>query len=184
MLKKLEARRAGARAARPWWAGWLRAAVPAAVALVVTVGWWATRDDGVTLKGPPFRAFVKRGDAEAIALVNDAVVHEGDRVRFSYEAPEDGYLVVLDLDSRDAATVFYPWQGTSPAPHTRGATTLPGSVVLDAQLGPEWLVAVWAKKPFDVRALVSQLSGQATRDRVTLSCDGCQVTSLRVVKQK
>lgn len=181
-LKKLEARRAAAPRARPWWQ-WLAVVVPVAAALLLVV-WSRPVDDGVVLKGGEFRVFAKRGDAEPSALINDALAREGDLLRFSYDAPADGFIAVLDLDGSDTASVFYPWQGTAPAAIARGASVLPGSVALDAQVGPEWLVAVWSKKPFDVKALLAQLKGQATRDRIALTCDGCQVSTLRVVKQK
>jgi len=66
--------------------------------------------------------------------------------------------VVLDLDGSDTASVFYPWQGTTPAAIARGASVLPGSVALDAQPGPGWLVAVGSKKPFEVKKLDGKIA--------------------------
>lgn len=180
-LAKLE-RRARAPAPRPWWR-FFAVLVPAAVAAALVIVLVRPPPDDVTLKGDPFRVFVKRGDAEPVALGADAAVRPGDALRFAYDAPADGHLAVFDLDGTEAVTVFFPFKGAAPAPVKKAQGLVPGSVVLDAQPGPEWLVAVWAPSSFDVPALAAQLKGQATRDRISLSCTGCVVSSLRLSKQ-
>ncbi|MFZ5441251.1 MAG: hypothetical protein ACOZQL_14680 [Myxococcota bacterium] len=179
-LKQL-ARRVDAQATRraPWWR-WLAIAVPVAAALALVVK--LPTDDGVTLKGDAFKVFLKRGDAESVALGPDAQVQAKDALRFSYDAPADGFLAVFDLDGADEVTVFFPYAASTAGAVKKGQGLLGGSVVLDAQAGPEWLVAVWAKKPFDTGPLAAQLRGQATRPEVKLSCDGCVVSTLRLSK--
>lgn len=182
LFLKQVARRAETQATRPWW--WrFTALVPLAAALalffVVRPG---GEGDGVTLKGGPFKVFLKRGDAEPAPLPADARVKSGDALRFSFDAPSAGYLAVLELDGRENVTVFWPFGGTAAAAVTPGQGVLPGSVVLDASPGPTWLVAVWSSKPFDTAPLAAQLRGQATRPSVTLDCSGCVVTTQRLLK--
>lgn len=180
-LKKLE-RRAAVKPATPWWR-WLGLLLPVAAAAVLVFSFRATDDDGVTLKGDAFKVFLKRGDAESVPLNPDAAVQAKDALRFGYDAPADGYLVVFDLDGADQVTTFYPYGATTAGAVKKAQGLLAGSVVLDAQQGPEWLVAVWSKKPFDTAPLAAQLRGQATRPTVTLSCDGCVVSTLRLNKR-
>jgi hypothetical protein len=183
--KQLE-RRALSSPARPWWTRWWVVLTPVAAALalfLVPTGVPGPGDDGVTLKGSALRVFVKRGDAEPTPLAADARVAAGDALRFSYDAPQDGYLAIFDLDGTEAVTVFWPFDGTAASAVKRGAGLLPGSVVLDASPGPEWLVAVWSRAPFDVAPLAAQLRGQATRPAITLDCGDCVVASQRLSRR-
>ena len=65
-----------------------------------------------------------------------AQVHPGDALRFAYESPEAGHLLVLELDGRGAASVFHPfgWHRSAPLPAAQ-RDFLPGSVVLDDAAG-------------------------------------------------
>lgn len=180
-LQKLE-RRAQAPAPKPWWR-WLAVLAPVGVAAALAVVLLApptTSGGDVTLKGGAFKVFLKGADAP---LGQDAKVRAGDALRFAYDAPADGFLAVFDLDGSEAVTLFFPYGGAAPAPVRKAQGVLPGSTVLDAQRGPEWLVAVWAPTAFDVAAVSAQLKGQATRDRVSVSCEGCAVSALRLAKE-
>lgn len=179
-LQKLS-RRADAPAPKPWWR-WLAVLAPVGVAaaLVVVLLRPTTHGGDVTLKGGEFHVFLKGAEAP---LAQDAKVRAGDALRFAYDAPADGFLAVFDLDGSEAVTLFFPYGGAAPAPVKKAQGVLPGSTVLDAQRGPEWLVAVWAPAAFDVAQVSAQLKGQATRDRLTVSCEGCAVSTLRLDKQ-
>jgi len=180
-LQKLS-RRAEAPAPKPWWR-WLAVLAPVGVAAALAVVLLrppATGGDDVTLKGGAFRVFLKGADAP---LGQDAKVRAGDALRFAYDAPADGFLAVFDLDGSEAVTLFFPYGGAAPAPVKKAQGVLPGSTVLDAQRGPEWLVAVWAPAAFDVAQVSAQLKGQATRDRLSVTCEGCVVSTLRLDKQ-
>lgn len=178
-LRQLERR----AAAPPWWRRWLVLAPVAAAALaVLLVVRTRPEDDGVTLKGAPLHVFIKRGDVEPRPLAADARVQPGDALRFSYDAPSPGFLAVFDLDGREAVTVFWPYGASAAGAVERGQGLLPGSVVLDASPGPEWLVAVWSPTPFDTASLAAQLKGQSTRPSVSLDCKGCVVTTQRLLK--
>jgi hypothetical protein len=180
-LKKLE-RRAQAPAPRPWWR-WLAVLAPAAALVAVfLVTWQPPPDDDITLKGDLLRVFVKHGGDESRPLRWDEVVRAGDALRFSYDPPADGYLAIFDLDGTEAVTVFYPYRGTAPVLVKPGQGLLPGTVVLDAQPGPEWIVAVWSPTAFDTANVSAQLKGQSTRDVVGVLCEGCVVSMLRLSK--
>ncbi|MBF5041648.1 DUF4384 domain-containing protein [Aggregicoccus sp. 17bor-14] len=142
-------------------------------------------DPGVTLKGGGLRVAVARGGSGAPELLeNDGAVRAGDALRFSYEAPGPGHLLVLELDGRGEASVFHPFNGATSTPLAAGQRDfLPGSVVLDAAPGPELLVAVFSPRPLEAAPLLEQLRAQAGRPEPTLTCDGCRVSTLRLQKR-
>jgi hypothetical protein len=180
-LKQLD-RRAAAAPRAPWWR-WLVLAAPLAAALVV-FGFFRTPDPQpeVIFKGAPLRVFLKRGEAEPALLAPDARVKAGDSLRFGYDAPADGYLAVFELDGTEATAVFWPYGGTRAAPVKAATGLLPGTVVLDDSPGPEWLVAVWSRAPFETAPLLQQLRGQSTRPAIALDCGDCVVTTQRLLK--
>ena len=140
----------------------------------------------MTLKGDGFRVAVARGGAAGAAelAAPDAVVGAGDALRFAYEAPEDGHLLVLDLDGRGEASVLHPFGAATSAPLPAGQREfLPGSVVLDDAPGPELLVAVFSRRPVDAAPLLAALRAQAKRPEPSLACDGCRVSVLRLQKR-
>jgi hypothetical protein len=187
-LRQLE-RREAAPAARP--SPWRRLvpalglAVPVVLALVLAPRLVQPPAGGVTMKGDGFRVAVARaGGAGAPELAaGDAVVHPGDGLRFSYEAGEDGYLLVLDLDGRGEASVLHPFGASAAAPLAANHREfLPGSVVLDDAPGPEFIVAVFSRRPLEAAPLLEALRAQARRPEPALACDGCTVTALRLRK--
>lgn len=185
-LRQLERREAtAARTPAPWrrFLPLLVTVVPALV-LVFAVGPWLMKDDtGVTWKGEPFRVVAARPGTEAVQLTADSAVKAGDRLRFGYEAPEAGHLLVLELDGRGGASVFHPFNGTASAPLAAlQRDFLPGSVELDDAPGTEWLFAVFSPRPLQAAPLLAQLREQAGRAEPTLTCDGCRVSSLRLRK--
>jgi|GEM_PF-1293205 len=185
-LRQLEHREASAtRAPSPWRRLFpvLAAVVPALV-LVLVVGPRLLQDgSGVTWKGDAFRVVAARAGAEAAPLAQDSTVKAGDRLRFAYEAPEAGHLLVLELDGRGGASVFHPFDGTASAPLPAGQRDfLPGSVELDDAPGTEWLFAVFSPRPLQAAPLLAQLREQAGRAEPTLTCEGCRVSTLRLRK--
>jgi hypothetical protein len=181
-LAQVERRAAQRPAPRRW--GWL-ALVPlaaaAAAVLVLTVP--PKGGDDVTLKGERFHVLVKRGDAAPERVRGDAMLRGGDALRFTFDAPRDGQLAVLDLDGTERVTAFYPPQGATSAPvHSGADAPLPGSTVLDDAPGPEWLIAVFSPEAFEVAPLAAQLTGQSRRASLELSCPGCQIFTLRIGK--
>ncbi|MCP3141831.1 DUF4384 domain-containing protein [Pyxidicoccus xibeiensis] len=185
-LRQLETREAAAaRAPSPWRRLFpvLAAVVPLLVLVLVLGPRLLPDDPGVTWKGEAFRVVAARAGAEPVPLAQDGVVKAGDRLRFAYESPEAGHLLVLELDGRGNASVFHPFDGASSAPLAAAQRDfLPGSVELDDAPGAEWLFAVFSPRPLQAAPLLAQLREQSGRAAPTLACDGCRVSSLRLRK--
>ncbi len=142
------------------------------------------QENQVRTKGDAFRVVVSRAGGAPELLGPDAQVRAGDALRFAYEAPEAGHLLVLELDGRGAASVFYPYGSTTSAPLAAGQRDfLPGSVVLDDAPGPESLFAVFSPRPLEAAPLLEALRTQAGRPEPTLSCPDCRVSTLRLQKR-
>jgi hypothetical protein len=183
-LRQLERRAATSPAPAPW-----RRLLPALavcvplLAVVLLVPRFLPQEGGVRLKGGSFQVVVARGGDAPELLASDSLVRPGDALRFSYEAPEAGHLLVLELDGRGAASVFHPFGGEASAPLlARQRDFLPGSVVLDEAPGPEWLFAIFSPRPLEAGPLLAQLREQAGRAEPTLSCPDCSVSVLRLRK--
>lgn len=179
LATRLERRRSGWRRRLAW-------AVPALATLALPLlllrpsAPEVVREKGA---GAPFRVLRKSpGQAQPDPLPADGRVRPGDALRFVYEAPADGWLLVLDLDGTGAASVFYPFGGAQAAPVKKGSSLLDRAVVLDAAPGSEWLAAVFSEQPLEAAGLLEQLRGQAGAAEVHLSCGECRVTTLRLQK--
>ncbi len=183
-LRQLERRATAAPAPPPWrrLLPLLAVCVPL-LAVVVFVPRFLPQDGGVRLKGGSFHVVVAREGAAPELLAPDSLVRAGDALRFAYEAPEAGHLLVLELDGRGAASVFHPFGGEASAPLPAGQRDfLPGSVVLDEAPGPEWLFAIFSPRPLEAAPLLARLREQAGRAEPTLSCPDCSVSVLRLRK--
>ncbi|WP_375767785.1 DUF4384 domain-containing protein [Archangium gephyra] len=182
-LRQLERRAASQpRRGLRWLLPVLGACVPLLALLVLVPR--LTPEDGVHLKGGAFRVVVSREGGAPELLGPDAQVRPGDALRFAYESPEAGHLLVLELDGRGAASVFYPYGSATSAPLPAAQRDfLPGSVVLDDAPGPEWLVAVFSLRPLEAAPLLEALRSQAGRAEPGLSCSGCGVSTLRLQKR-
>ncbi len=154
-------------------------AVAAALLLVVT-----KPPDAIRFKGASFKVFLKReGMSEPGEVSADQRMRAGDSLRFSYQAPHDGYLLVLDLDSSGKATAFYPYGGAQSEPVKAGSPQLlSGTIVLDATPGPEWLLAVYSFEPLPAAPLLRQLEKQRGGTAVSLDCGSCRVDAVRLEK--
>ena len=182
-LRQLERRAASQpRRGLRWLMPVLGACVPllALLVLVPRLG----QEDGVRMKGGAFRVVVSRAGGAPELLGPDAQVRPGDALRFAYETPEAGHLLILELDGRGAANVFYPYGSATSAPLPAAQRDfLPGSVVLDDAPGPEWLLAVFSPRPLEAAPLIEALRAQAGRAEPGLSCSGCSVSTLRLQKR-
>lgn len=185
-LKQLE-RRAATPAPSPWrrWLPALAACVPVLALLVLVPRLLPHDSGGVTPKGGEFRVVAARNGGTPELLGPDSPVHAGDALRFAYETPEAGHLLVLELDGRGTASVFHPFNGQGSAPLSAlQRDFLPGSVVLDDSPGPEWLFAVYSPRPLEAAPLLAQLREQAGRAAPLPSCPDCRVSALRLQKTK
>lgn len=188
-LRQLERREEAARARPRGLRGLVAAlAVAAPLALVAILAprvfQPAGGEAGVTFKGGgAFRVAVSHGGGAPELAAPDGVVRAGDALRFSYEAPADGYLLVLGLDGRGEAAVLHPYGAARGAPVAAGAREfLPGSVVLDDAPGPEFLFAVFSPAPVEAGPLLAALRAQARRPEPAVACQGCAVSTLRLRK--
>jgi len=182
-LRQLERRATAAPRPGPRWL-WplLGACVPLLALLVLAPR--LIEPNGVRTKGDAFRVVVSRAGSAPELLGPDAQVRPGDALRFAYETAEAGHLLVLELDGRGAASVFYPYSGTGSAPLAAGQRDfLPSSVVLDDAPGPSSLFAIFSPRPIEAAPLLEALRTQAGRPQPTLSCPDCRVSSLRLQKR-
>lgn len=185
MFMRKVARRQEAQPARGY--RWLAAVAVGLTAAVLAVISPSLLESGVRTKGGnPLHVFAKRpGSSTPVSVSSDTHLKTADELRFSYAAPTDGQLAILDLDGKGAAQVFVPYGGArSLAVRAGDDAFLPGSVVLDDTPGTEWVVAVFAPAAFDTAPLLEQLKRHAGRaEAPTVSCDGCTVSILRLVKE-
>lgn len=146
--------------------GWVSARALAVAALLVAVAphvhvaprereaaiATAVQNPGVWAKGQlGLEAFCKRG--ESVFRVEDgATLLDGDRLRFTYTAPQDGHLMVFGVDDRGQ---LFPYYGegkgmlASIAVGAGASVMLPGSVELDNHHGIERVFALWSPTPVD-----------------------------------
>ncbi len=195
-LRKLDAREAAQHSSRglfgvrlPQWLMGLGGVAAAALVLFVAgpaLIEGGESSGGVRMKGGAFEVFYLRPGAQTPAEAGqDERLRAGDALRFSYAAPKRGHLLVLDLDGTGKASVFVPYGGKRSQPVEKGdAQPLPGSVILDDAPGPEWLVAVFSERPLDAAPLLAALEAQMGASELKLACDGCEVSSLRIQKEK
>lgn len=155
----------------------LALAVGISVALVGT-------PPGIRGKGGALTVVVQRpGESGARPVAQDARLDRGDALRFSFAAPRDGYLMILDLDGSGKATVFHPYGGARSSRIRAGAADfLPNSVILDAAPGPEWIVAVFSPEPLEAEPLLAQVRATPWAGAPAVQCPGCQVEALRIQK--
>jgi hypothetical protein len=177
-LRKLRRRR------KPW-RSWLPLALCGALGLCLVVLPRASSE--IRNKGAsPLSVVYRRGNAEPLPVAPEHRLKAGDALRFSYAAPApeqggQGYLAILDVDAAGKVTAFYPYDGKRAAP-LAGQGWLPGSVVLDSTQGPEWLIGIFASRPFDVAPLAAQLASLPPGATPKLACGDCRVDLLRIHK--
>jgi hypothetical protein len=179
----LVARHPAPKAARslfPWWV--FAGAAVAAAAAVVVVAVRPPRED-VTLKGGAWRVLVQSGASAPVPLQPGATLHAGDAVRFTFTAPADGFVAVLDRDERGASVVAPMNGATSLAVKAGAPVALPDSVVLDDATGAEAFVLVFDAAPFELAPLVDQLRARPVAE-AGLRCGACQVEVVRFEKAR
>jgi hypothetical protein len=129
-----------------WLAGLLAPAL--AMGIVVLVRGPATPRDTYlgTKGGARLELFTPTGK-----LADGAPVHPGDALRFGIAVPKDGYALVLGLNEKGELFPYYPLQGAeSVAQPATQELVLPGSVVLDEQLGHERFFLLVTEHPVKV----------------------------------
>lgn len=113
-------------------------------------------ESAVTFKGSMvFKVVAKRG-MEQFFVKGDSELKENDALRFIVTTRSAGYVSVCSVDKGGIVSPFYP--DTDPkadqnpmAIEGPGRHELPGSIILDNEIGYEYLVVVFSKKRFDRR---------------------------------
>ncbi|WP_224247393.1 DUF4384 domain-containing protein [Hyalangium gracile] len=172
-LRKLDARRSPA----PAWRRWLFAPVAAGACMVLLAVLFMPGSNEVRLKGrTEFGVYVKRpGEASPQPLASGAKVRAGEVLRFHYQPPSDGWLLLISVDGTGRLTVFHPYQGSAAARVAGGTlSVLEESIALDDAPGPERLAAIFSPEPFTVEELRAWLSSPSS-GAPRIDCPRCQV---------
>ena len=107
-------------------------------------------------------------------VLNDQELKKGDMLRFMVTIGTKGYLAIFSLDKNLNVSHFYPDTDTkvndSPLFINRsGKIELPESIILDENLGIEYLVVVFREKPFSREKLVNNILKTAKQYDIQLS---------------
>jgi len=167
------AARAGAWRWRPLWIAAPALAAAIALVLVVVSRPGAPGDlPGVAIKGQPALQVFAQHDGRVFQVADGAPLAPGDQIRFVAAPGELGYLLIASVDAAGQVTIYHPYGGDESAPIAAAAgpsQELPGSIVLDATLGPERIYALFSRRPIaaaEVRArLAAVAAGGAARIR-------------------
>ena len=100
-----------------------------------------------------------------------------DRIRFVVEPATANYLLIASQDAAGVFTVYHPFGGSQSTKATTGE--LPGSVELDATVGPETLVAVFSLAPVTAQTVKTALASNPGAPRI----NNAHVILLNVVKE-
>jgi hypothetical protein len=176
-------RREAERGRRRWM--WLAGLLPVAAAAAWLV--IAHPPDDVRFKGGEFLVMVLReGMNEPAPVAEGQPLRAGDRLRFLFRAPADGYVMILDRDGTGRVTAFYPQgqaEGAAIGP-SPALAPLPGSIRLDDAPGPEWIVLFFSPKPVRVEDFTRALREAPSPETLRVDCRGCRVSALRIEKTR
>jgi hypothetical protein len=137
---------------------------PLAVAGVLLVVWsrqHQPRDPlgGDRIKGTAALQMYAQQGEHVVAVRDGTRLAPGDRVRFVVEPAGMRYLLIASIDAAGAATVYVPYGGAqSMTLEAAPRVELPGSIVLDAALGPERVFALFSAEPLAADTVVQALA--------------------------
>ncbi|MEZ0314519.1 MAG: hypothetical protein ACAI38_22345 [Myxococcota bacterium] len=134
---------------------WLPTGFAAAAATALLLLFIVPEVDSERVKGSGVGLTVALvGSGAPKALASGAVVHPGDRLQLAYDAGDYRYLALIGIDGGGVMNVYYPEGGEVMArrpAESRGA--FPFSLTLDATLGTETMVAVFAEQPLPLKRI-------------------------------
>ncbi len=127
--------------------------------------------------GPHIGFFIKRGNTINQGR-SGAIVHPGDRLRFTYSSDTPRYLALFNLDAK-RASVYFP-----SGPHAERVAAgrdiaLDFSVELDEYIGSERVFAVFCDTPFPIEPVRRAL---ANNREMTKRSD-CTVDTIQLTKE-
>lgn len=169
-MPKWQSLRAARKRSVPWpWLSGAAVALAAAGLLML-----APNEQGVRLKGrPSINLYVKRAGHVARASSGDAFA-AGDLLRVTYSSRHPVYLALLQRDS-EGVVVHYPTDAEKTALVQAGNdVALDFSIQLDAQPGPEQLVALFCDRPTELEPVRVSLQ----RARALPTVMHCQLDEL------
>jgi hypothetical protein len=166
------------------------AAVAAVIALVARPHDGPASADGERTKGAlALTVYVKRASGAIDTVDREGELHEGDELRFTLTASAPGHAVVLGLDAAPSVTVYAPSTPAAAAIpiDTAGSVALPGSIVADATVGVERIVAVvcakeTAPQALRARATAALAAANGRPEQVTALGSGCREASVLMHK--
>jgi len=166
------------------------AAVAAVIALVARPHDGPASADGERTKGAlALTVYVKRASGAIDTVDREGELHEGDELRFTLTASAPGHAVVLGLDAAPSVTVYAPSTPAATAIpiDTAGSVALPGSIVADATVGAERIVAVvcakeTAPQALRARATAALAAANGRPEQVTALGSGCREASVLMHK--
>ncbi|MBX7114392.1 MAG: DUF4384 domain-containing protein [Myxococcaceae bacterium] len=134
----------------------------------------------VGVKGPSVPTFdvvAQRPSGGQFTVTVRTPLKPKDRIRFVVDPATANYLMIASQDAAGVFTVFYPYGGQQSAAVRRGE--VPGSIELDATVGPETLVAVFSLAPVTAQTVKNALTANPTAPRV----ENAHVLLLPVMKE-
>ncbi|HVH43483.1 MAG TPA: DUF4384 domain-containing protein, partial [Labilithrix sp.] len=124
--------------------------------------------------------YVKRG--EHVWRGGDGErVQPGDALRFTVTSATASYVAVMSVDGAHHASVYYPYDGARAVPcEAGGDVALPSSVVLDAVVGNETLIALSCDRAIELEPIRARLDGRPFVHPPAV--EGCRVETTRLEK--
>lgn len=154
----------------------LAAALAAFVLLVARRG----PEEGVRRKGGEQVGFlVERGGA-AERRSPSAVLHPGDRVRFTYTVLRDAHLAIYGLDASGVASVYFPASERAERVRAGAETVANTAVELDGVLGSERIFALFCDAGFAVEPFRKALAQARTLE----APEGCRLRTFEWRKER
>jgi len=159
-MEKMEKAAPAPRRMASWWrwifAGGALAAAAAALLLIVRRDDKPTEDD-IGIKGGDVTLIIH---TEGRRLASGDTVQAGEKIRFEISAGRRGYVAIVGIDGAGAQTVYFPFNGTQPAPvDPTVEKILPGAVKLDATPGDERFYALYSEQLFVLDTALTAVRG-------------------------
>lgn len=172
---------------RPAFAWGLRLglAATAAMALLVLVRPDSPGPDVRSKGGGTLAVIARSPDGSIDRVLPGDALHPGDAIRFEVRASEDSVVAVIGIDASGAVTPYVE----EVAIEAGGPQLLPGAILLDETLGPEWIVAFFCSAPLGTERLLEagtealERAGGDPSAELHLDVPGCLQTSLLIRKE-
>jgi hypothetical protein len=141
-----------------------------------------------TFKGTFSAQIHARRGGEVFEVTADTVLRAGDQLRFTVTAATPGYVSVIVVTEDGSVSPLYPYEDPRDVPEplhmdAAGQSVLPGSIMLDASTGTEYLMVMFSETSFDRAGVYGRLKDQAFRSSGAHQLDDVRVQVVRTVKE-